>query len=428
MSLTMSCLEHQASVEHALAVDGYRLERVESDRTARAVHVLRAIAVVLTDQAEVVHTFDRQNLLEALIHVHILAPMGVSEPELLLALHVVLAVQIDCAPREDLDRAVQSVLAVVDVGPIGTLDHLVQAPPQAVWEENGVWVDLDCPVVEPEAAAVDNLLPEGYENSCIEGRARITSNLALQVALDDLRVNPRAYLDLGIAEDSMLLAGKDAHTLGVLHLEERQLVALWLHQSHAVERAGPAVADGQPRHEALPVQPRRHCTVLLGLQQTAHVRLAVVVALPVRPGPRAAAAVDLALLAADPRAGDGHHVAVRHTLVLDVHVYHPAVRVWRAQGRPDHSGAHVGLLRTVAPVVCADGEPETVDGVVEVGGAGLLVEIATLGAVGQDRGGHRDVRLVESLRGRSTQSLVQNGDHSVVVARPNGDLLEHCGP
>mmetsp|Transcript_18268 Transcript_18268/g.48224 ORF Transcript_18268/g.48224 Transcript_18268/m.48224 type:complete len:251 (-) Transcript_18268:98-850(-) len=117
--------------------------------------------------------------------------------------------------------------------PIGT-QHLAQA----LGEEDGVRVDLDVPVVVAVPAILVDCLPHPDEDVRVHGQAPLASTWAAQRALDQRR----GELPSGGAEDRGLvgvhgevLAGEDAHALGVLPLEQAWLVAKWEHQREAEE-------------------------------------------------------------------------------------------------------------------------------------------------------------------------------------------------
>mmetsp|Transcript_88615 Transcript_88615/g.275306 ORF Transcript_88615/g.275306 Transcript_88615/m.275306 type:complete len:215 (+) Transcript_88615:220-864(+) len=210
--------------------------------------------MVLDQQAPVVLTADVQDVPEALVDEHILAPLARPAADLVEVVRAplpALGPGVHGVLGEDLDRPVEAVLAVVDVDAVRRLLRvLFQLLPQQRREEDAVRVYLDRPGVKREAVVADDLLPNGHENGSVQCRHEFASQHALQVAVHDACGDPRAHLNDLVAVDGGFVALEDAHLSTELHLQEPQLVALRLHEGVAEERAGRVVhAQGRGGRE-----------------------------------------------------------------------------------------------------------------------------------------------------------------------------------
>mmetsp|Transcript_3474 Transcript_3474/g.10877 ORF Transcript_3474/g.10877 Transcript_3474/m.10877 type:complete len:337 (+) Transcript_3474:556-1566(+) len=224
-------------------------------------------------------------------------------------------------------------------------EAVVQAPHDAGQpgdDEDGVGVRLHGPPVVVEDHVGDDPLPDGHEDLGVEGRPELPAFLALQVAVDNLRREPRLQLDGHAAVDLVLVASKNVCLGLVLHLEQPLLIAARQHEREAEEFAlcGPVavilgrhqglhvedlrelitwwrqallqvrlsavrLTAGEPRHDLL-VLVRHWLLVHAQALEEAHVHQAPVVARPA-PRPGAALRVVPALLAAQALAGDALH-------------------------------------------------------------------------------------------------------------------------
>mmetsp|Transcript_70464 Transcript_70464/g.228164 ORF Transcript_70464/g.228164 Transcript_70464/m.228164 type:complete len:535 (+) Transcript_70464:343-1947(+) len=340
--------------------------------------------------------------------------MRVGKPQVLLALLVVLSVRVHCFTGEDLDGAVEPILAVVDIHPIqallvGLLQALQDAP-EPNGEEDSVGVDLHRPVAEAELAVAEDLLPEGYEDAGVQRRARVAPVLAPQVAADGGAPHSRTDLQHGAAVEGVLIASEDALLLPELQLQQPQLIASWLQKGEAEERPGLAAPEGQAGHDVLSPLAPRHRTVRPWTQQGAD--KAVLLA----PGPRPAAEVCLALLATHARVRHVVDVGIGLAFVLQALLHCAALRLRRADRPPELIAPLLRGLRALALAAGAHAHPEPV--------AVARAVVAALRPLHHARVGSLDVREPQVPRGALADGLHRDRSHADAGAISTVDLPE----
>mmetsp|Transcript_5887 Transcript_5887/g.18180 ORF Transcript_5887/g.18180 Transcript_5887/m.18180 type:complete len:365 (+) Transcript_5887:341-1435(+) len=348
--------------------------------------------------------------------------MRVGKPQVLLALLVVLSVRVHCFTGEDLDGAVEPILAVVDIHPIqallvGLLQALQDAP-EPNGEEDSVGVDLHRPVAEAELAVAEDLLPEGYEDAGVQRRARVAPVLAPQVAADGGAPHSRTDLQHGAAVEGVLIASEDALLLPELQLQQPQLIASWLQKGEAEERPGLAAPEGQAGHDVLSPLAPRHRTVRPWTQQGAD--KAVLLA----PGPRPAAEVCLALLATHARVRHVVDVGIGLAFVLQALLHCAALRLRRADRPPELIAPLLRGLRALALASGAERHPEAVAVLVKAALPLDGVDVAALGPVFHNSRRGLHVGQAEAPRGCLTHGAVVDREEAGAGARAVFDSLE----
>mmetsp|Transcript_149935 Transcript_149935/g.462858 ORF Transcript_149935/g.462858 Transcript_149935/m.462858 type:complete len:372 (-) Transcript_149935:368-1483(-) len=152
---------------------------------------------------------------------------------------------------EDLDGAVQAVLAVVQVHGLQTArqrDLAHRAPHsqdllQALGEENGVDVKLDNPVVLCVPGQAADLLPHREQRRGVQRGVPPATQRDVQIDADDGHIHwqglPDAKLLCSVCEDVKLVASKEPHALSLLIGKQWQLVAVRQREREAVQRNRP---------------------------------------------------------------------------------------------------------------------------------------------------------------------------------------------
>mmetsp|Transcript_83127 Transcript_83127/g.235796 ORF Transcript_83127/g.235796 Transcript_83127/m.235796 type:complete len:281 (-) Transcript_83127:128-970(-) len=234
---------HANGVGQAVAVGLDGLEGVVADGVGvlLAPVVVLAVAVRLAD-APGIEPGDLAEKLEALVDEHVFPPL----PEV-QALHarlrsqpvggalVVIGECLDRARAEDLEGAVQAILAVADVPRAARADEGAQP----VRKEHGVRVGFNGPAVRAVEPVLDHLLPHRNENPRVQSGLRVAAVPAFQGAVHDRYLDPPDR-HRGVAVDPRLVAGEDAGLLVSLELEQRRLIAGRHHESVAEHRAADA--------------------------------------------------------------------------------------------------------------------------------------------------------------------------------------------
>mmetsp|Transcript_28527 Transcript_28527/g.62241 ORF Transcript_28527/g.62241 Transcript_28527/m.62241 type:complete len:296 (-) Transcript_28527:2127-3014(-) len=184
-------------------------------------------------------------LLQALLHVHVLAPTV--PVKLLLAALLPIEVGLDGWPGEDLECPVHRFEAVgvavqeEQLGPwlLGVSLHHV---PEPLAEKHGVWIDLDNPVVVLEPSVLEDEVPRAHEYQGVQPRVGGDVLPIIFPHLDlwgrDFECLPTAAEvdDASVAEDSGLIATKDARFVGQLGPQHVRLVARRPRHREAEER------------------------------------------------------------------------------------------------------------------------------------------------------------------------------------------------
>mmetsp|Transcript_104479 Transcript_104479/g.271992 ORF Transcript_104479/g.271992 Transcript_104479/m.271992 type:complete len:328 (+) Transcript_104479:150-1133(+) len=250
------CLGRRAhGVGHAILVRVNGLERMVADHVIALVTPIPsvAIAMALAHQSSIRrHRLNLQDLAEALVHEHVLAPLSevhLGDASLRgLAIPAQLVVRregVDGAGAEELDGAMHAIPAIVDVARTLVLDQELAQP---VREKNSVRVDLDDPTMLLVVPDGDQLPPHLDEDPSVQCRHGVASVAALECAVDDLGDHRRGDRELLVAVDGRLVAAEDAGLVVVLPLQQALLVAFGHHQGEAVQRSGGlALARGRRR-------------------------------------------------------------------------------------------------------------------------------------------------------------------------------------
>mmetsp|Transcript_69194 Transcript_69194/g.195342 ORF Transcript_69194/g.195342 Transcript_69194/m.195342 type:complete len:296 (-) Transcript_69194:82-969(-) len=250
------CLGSRAhGIGHAILVRVNGLERMVADHVIALVTPIPsvAIAMALAHQSSIRrHRLNLQDLAEALVHEHVLAPLsevhlgdaslrGLAIPAQL----VVLREGVDGAGAEELDGAMHAIPAIVDVARTLVLDQELAQP---VREKDGVRVDLDDPIMLLVVPDGDQLPPHLDEDPSVQCRHGVASVAALECAVHDLGDHRRGNPDVRVAVDGGLVATEDAGLVVVLPLQQALLVAFGHHQGEAIQRSGGlALARGRRR-------------------------------------------------------------------------------------------------------------------------------------------------------------------------------------
>mmetsp|Transcript_18337 Transcript_18337/g.52398 ORF Transcript_18337/g.52398 Transcript_18337/m.52398 type:complete len:590 (+) Transcript_18337:278-2047(+) len=192
--------------------------------------------MVLHQQAVVVVPPDSEHLPQALVDEEVLAPEAIAAaqlPEVVVARLPALPPRGDRVAGEDLDGAMQAILAVVEVNPLLRLHVHGHGAPQAGCEKDSIGIHLHAPVVDQVHLVGDKAIPQGHEDRQVEGRAELAALLALQIAVDRSGRQSVREGDRGVAVHGVALALEQAHLVSVLHNEELLLVALRDHEGEA---------------------------------------------------------------------------------------------------------------------------------------------------------------------------------------------------
>mmetsp|Transcript_139881 Transcript_139881/g.446352 ORF Transcript_139881/g.446352 Transcript_139881/m.446352 type:complete len:670 (+) Transcript_139881:325-2334(+) len=238
----------------ALHPSGFVLEGVEGRGVC--VSAVRARAHVVAEHTEVADTA-HANEVHAVRHVVVLAPRA--PRQLLAALPAQLGVLDHSRGREDLNsaihhgevRRVRELVAVHDIDLLPDVrPHVVPDPPG---HEDGIWVDLDGPVIILEASAGYHLVPHRHEEF------RVARGAVLGDAHADLGDQDGLHLDAvfrdahrrGIRrEDVVAVALEDAGVGLEVRLQQRVLVGAGHEEGEAEER-GVALDRETPTPRAL---------------------------------------------------------------------------------------------------------------------------------------------------------------------------------
>mmetsp|Transcript_68177 Transcript_68177/g.188662 ORF Transcript_68177/g.188662 Transcript_68177/m.188662 type:complete len:303 (+) Transcript_68177:526-1434(+) len=232
------------------------MERDDSLDFARP-PIRRRIAMVLCERGVVVVSPDPQDVPQALVNKHVLAPQAGPIAELVevfrAAVHA-LGPGLHCIAREQLQWPVHAAPAVVDVHSLWGLGVRFQGAAQPRGQEDGVRVDLCGPVTALEDAVADDLPPHCHEDGGIQGRPKLTAKAALEVTIDDMRHDARCHHDGHVAVHGMPIASEKAGALIVLHREQLLLIAVRQHEGKAKEGLGlvmlkPGTAGGARRRQ-----------------------------------------------------------------------------------------------------------------------------------------------------------------------------------
>mmetsp|Transcript_20300 Transcript_20300/g.60638 ORF Transcript_20300/g.60638 Transcript_20300/m.60638 type:complete len:568 (+) Transcript_20300:577-2280(+) len=228
-------------VVEAAAIPGDVLEGVEghAGEVPALLPVIGRVAVVLHEKAVVVLSPHVQHLEQALVDEEVLAPHAVAVaelPEVISALLRAARPGDHGIAREDLEGAVEAILAVVQIHALlGLRVHGYDAS-QALGEEDRVGIDLHRPVVLQEGGVLHDFLPDREEDGQVESGAELPSLLALEVAVHDAGDQALGHLDRPVAVDRVGVAAEEADTRLVLEGQQALLVAARQHQGEAVER------------------------------------------------------------------------------------------------------------------------------------------------------------------------------------------------
>jgi len=182
---------------------------------------LRAFTVGFAHNARVDRMFsDFQDFRQTLVNEHVFSV----QPKVLLvdaslrgaAIPAALVVLLEGAQRllaEDLNRAMQAVLAIAHVGVVLVITQDRAKPAR---EKNSVGIHFDRPVVEQVLALREDLLPDCDEDPGIQGSAAIATEAAREGAVDRAGVVPRPQRDGLVAVDGPRIATEDARVVFLL--------------------------------------------------------------------------------------------------------------------------------------------------------------------------------------------------------------------
>mmetsp|Transcript_1740 Transcript_1740/g.4525 ORF Transcript_1740/g.4525 Transcript_1740/m.4525 type:complete len:238 (-) Transcript_1740:215-928(-) len=205
----------------------------------------RRVARLLYQQPGVVLPIHMQHLGEALVEEHVLAPQAVAGAQLLemaLALADAGKPRLDGLRRENLQRPVHASVAVVEVQAtrlrLKVLHILLCDDSEPRSKKYSIRVHFDCPIVELEAAVIDDTGPDRYEDVQIQGRPELSTLFTLQVARNQLREEARDDVHAYVTIDRVLVAKEEARLVLELPLQQLQLRAGGHREGEAVE--GPA--------------------------------------------------------------------------------------------------------------------------------------------------------------------------------------------
>mmetsp|Transcript_62718 Transcript_62718/g.134678 ORF Transcript_62718/g.134678 Transcript_62718/m.134678 type:complete len:334 (-) Transcript_62718:293-1294(-) len=318
---------------------------------------LRALTVGLAHNATV-HRMrsDFQDFCQALVHEHILTVhskvllgdaslrSGAIPARIVVFLEVTQSLS-----AEDLDWAVQAVLAIAHVG---VLLVVTQDYAKPVRKKDGIGIHFYRPVVFQVRAIREDLLPDSDEDPRIQCSAAIATEATREGAVDRAGLVPRPQRDGLIAVDGPRITTEDAHVVLLLPYHQLPFLAggvgqpLWRHDQGEAKQCGLALLrhhrDGGPRIQSL----RRyscHDPMLGGLlRQVAALQPALAFATletgVLDPHPRSALLVALAQSTAHLRMGDVVHIvaigAVRRIVGVAIHAgaIGRKVRVLLSQG------------------------------------------------------------------------------------------------
>mmetsp|Transcript_5166 Transcript_5166/g.13639 ORF Transcript_5166/g.13639 Transcript_5166/m.13639 type:complete len:206 (-) Transcript_5166:439-1056(-) len=193
--------------------------------------------MVLHQQLPLVFALHVQ-VLQALVHPYILAPLAVALAHLLEVGCALISGSLEGAnrvSREDLDGAVHAELAVVEVDPVGRLHVMCENGSQAGWEEHSIRIHFNCPLVNSPPCPAEHRIPDLQEDVQVQCSAKLASCFAFQVHVDFDCGDFISQCDLLIAEYLRRVAREQARMLGYDVLQQFGLVARRVHQRKAVE-------------------------------------------------------------------------------------------------------------------------------------------------------------------------------------------------
>mmetsp|Transcript_7616 Transcript_7616/g.21091 ORF Transcript_7616/g.21091 Transcript_7616/m.21091 type:complete len:217 (-) Transcript_7616:393-1043(-) len=199
---------------------------------------VRRIAMVFQEQVVHIHFPHMEDLLETLVNEHVLPPEagpGAQLVEVVEALLRSVAPSHHCVAREDLEWPMEAHLAVVQVHACICLAVDLQDALEAMRKEDGVWIDLHCPIIVTENAVADDFLPNPHEDVSVQCRPKLAPPLALEAAVNDGGLHTIRDLERDIAVDRIRIASKEVCARLVLPLQQCLLVALRQHQ-HPTEQ------------------------------------------------------------------------------------------------------------------------------------------------------------------------------------------------
>mmetsp|Transcript_65574 Transcript_65574/g.168791 ORF Transcript_65574/g.168791 Transcript_65574/m.168791 type:complete len:299 (+) Transcript_65574:988-1884(+) len=231
------------SARNAVPVVSNRAEWIEADEAlilARAPAMGRH-ALLVSNQRERIPALDAEGVIQALVKELVLMVIAASTPrthvlhlQLLRAFAGAHAKRIHRIAREHLQRGVQTELAVVQVTAIVFLrPHLFTRAVQGVEEpggnEDGVRIHLGRPVMIGKFPVIDDLAPHLLEDRRVQGRHELPPNLAVEIRMHGAG-HVSTQLHRYVAVDGSGIASEDAQASGLLHANERPLVAPGQHQ------------------------------------------------------------------------------------------------------------------------------------------------------------------------------------------------------
>merc|ERR1719387_2394774 len=185
--------------------------------------------MVLQEQIVFVLTLNVQDLLEALIHEHVLTPLArpiANLLEVLLALLQAPPHEPHGSGGEDLEGAMQTEATVVQVhAAVAVRLVALDEGPEPQWEKHRVRIRFHGPIMEGITPIGDNLRPHSQKDLGVQCRPKLATELTLQAVLDHGRVETRGDLYPLVAVDAILVTAEDAGTLAVLEAQKCGLVA-----------------------------------------------------------------------------------------------------------------------------------------------------------------------------------------------------------
>mmetsp|Transcript_79462 Transcript_79462/g.219810 ORF Transcript_79462/g.219810 Transcript_79462/m.219810 type:complete len:204 (-) Transcript_79462:889-1500(-) len=180
-----------------------------------------------------------KHLPKALVNECVLEP---SARAVTLVLEKLLAVQRAGAPLHDrfagehLQPSVQAPVAVVQVHAVQAIPVLSKDIAETRGEEDGVGLDLDCPIVVQELLAADNLPPNYHEDVDVQRSLEVPALVCPEVALDKTGADSLSDLNALIAVQRVRVASEDAGAVPVLQLCQPKVVTPWQYQGEAEQR------------------------------------------------------------------------------------------------------------------------------------------------------------------------------------------------